>query len=216
MDLVGLSAGLGNQVYVARPIWNSVPPARVYSVPGSYPMYGQCQLAVADVNGDGRPDVVVTSPMGSSVRVLLNSGGALGAAQTYGVGGTPAAVAVGDVSGDGRLDIVTANSDGTVSVLLGQGNGSFGAAQIYVLGGPVNSVALGDFNHDGRLDIATTGSTETDVLLNSGGAFGAYQRVGPAGSSVVVADFNGDGYADLAEVVAASSSTDVLLNKANW
>jgi hypothetical protein len=215
MDLVGLAVG-GSQVYVARSVWTSVYSAQTYYGPGSLPMYGPCQLAVADVNGDGRPDIVVTSPQWSSVSVLLNSGGTFGTVQTYAVGGTPTAVAVGDVSGDGKLDIVTANANGTVSVLLGQGNGSFGAAQTYAVDGPASSVALGDFNHDGRLDIATAGGTETDVLLNIGnGTFGAYRKVGPAGSSVVTADFNGDGYADLAEVVATSNSIAVLLNQAD-
>jgi hypothetical protein len=217
MDLVGLSTGLGNQIYVARSIWTSAYSARTYSVQGSYPTYGQCQLAVADVNGDGRPDVVVTSPMGSSVSVLLNSGGTFGAVQSYAVAGVPAAVAIGDVSGDGKADIVTANANGTVSVLLGQGDGSFGAAQIYAVGGPANSVALGDFNHDGRLDIATTGGTEADVLRNNGsGTFGGYQKVGPAGSSIVAADLNGDGYPDLVQIDGSNAGVDVLVDKSDW
>lgn len=216
--LVGVPA-YGGSVYVARPgdKNGNFTLAQSYPVSPNFVSYGPGQLTVGDVNGDGKPDVVVTEPDGNSIGVLLNNGGALGVPQYFAVGGTPAAVAVGDVSGDGKLDVVTANANGTVSVLPGQGNGSFGAAQNYAVGGPANSVALGDFNHDGRLDIATTGGTEADVLLNNGnGTFEAYRKVGPAGGSVVAADFNGDGYADLAEVVAASSSTDVLLNQANW
>jgi hypothetical protein len=176
------------------------------------------EVAVGDVNGDGKPDIVATDPPLNSVSVLPNAGnGTFGAAQTYAVGGAPAALAVGDVSGDGKLDLVTANTNGTVSVLVNQGTGAFGAAQSYAVGGPVNSVALADFNHDGRLDIATAGSTETDVLLNTGGgAFAAYRKVGPAGSSVVAADFNGDGYPDLALGDRSGTSIDVLLNNTYW
>lgn len=188
-----------------------------YWIPPATSLYGQAQAAIGDLNGDGKPDIIVTDPPMNAVGVILNNGnGTFGTAQTLAVGGTPAAVAVGDVNGDRKLDVVTANANGTVSVLVGLGNGNFETVQNSAVGGPANSVALGDFNHDGRLDIATTGGTETDVLLNNdNGAFGAYLRVGPAGSSLVTADFNGDGYADLVEV-GATSSIDVLLNRANW
>ena len=82
-------------------------------------------LAVADVNGDGRPDIVVSNQMSNTLSVLLNTTGA-GAAtpnftaqQTVASGIYPASVALADVNGDGRPDIVVANrGSASVSVLL--------------------------------------------------------------------------------------------------
>jgi hypothetical protein len=216
-DLIAVDAG--GTVFVAPNEGNGIfGTAQGYQIPANLAPSVPCEVAVGDVNGDGKPDIVVTDPWLNSVSVLLNAGnGTFGAAQTYAVGADPAALALGDVSGDGKLDIVTANTNGTVSVLVNQGTGAFGAAQSYAVGGPVNSVALADFTHDGRLDIATAGSTETDMLLNNGsGAFGAYQKVGPAGSQVVAADFNGDGFPGLALIDGSGASTDVVLNNADW
>ena len=191
-------------------------PAHTYSDPTAQAAGGlSLQVAVGDITGDGKLDIVAAGY--GTVCVYQNlGGGTFGTAQTYAAGGSATSVALGDFNGDGKLDVVTANTNGTVSVLAGQGNGTFGAVQNHAIGGPASSVALGDFNHDGKIDIVTTGGTEMDVLLNTGsGAFAAYQKVGSAGSSIVAADFNGDGYADLAEV-ATSTSIDVLLNNAKW
>jgi hypothetical protein len=185
---------------------------------------GPCWVAVGDVNGDGKPDIVVANSgvdlSGASVSVLLNNGnGTFPVAQAYTVGGAPTGVALGDFNRDGKADIVTANANSTMSVLLNNGDGTFGTAQNYAIGGPANSVAVGDFNQDGFLDVVTTGA-EMDVLQNNdNGTFGAYQKLGPAGSNVVAADFDGNGFPDLAEIDASSSSysgsIDVVLNNAD-
>jgi FG-GAP-like repeat/FG-GAP repeat len=177
------------------------------------------QVAVADLSGDGKPDIVAAT--GGSVFVFLNNGnGIFGAAQTYSVGGTlgtATAVAIGDFNHDGKSDIVTANTNGTASVLFNKGTGTFGTYQSVAIGGPGISVVVGDFNRDGYLDVATAGA-EMDVLLNKGdGTFAPFQNVGPAGNTIVVGDFNGDGFPDLAQIDAnnvgpESGNVDVVLN----
>jgi hypothetical protein len=222
LDIVAV--GQDGNVYVARNEgYGLFAHAQVIPIPtnhGGLIRGAQDQVTVADFNGDGKPDIIVSETRRNSVSVLLNNGnGAFAPAQTYSVGGTPTAVAIGDFNRDGKPDIITTNSNGTVSVLMNTGAGAFGAASSYAISGPANSVAVGDFNHDGYVDLATTGSTEMDVLLNNGdGTFGPYQNVGPAGSSVVAADFNGDGYPDLAELVGSGlvKSIDVLINNADW
>src|SRR5919109_916402 len=100
--------------------------AKSYALPG-----GGQSVAVADVNGDGAPDVV-TANCGHSVSVLLNRGhGALAARQDYRTADCPQTVALADLNGDGRPDIVAGGEDGIVSVLLNQGDGTFGPKHDY-------------------------------------------------------------------------------------
>ena len=93
-------------------------------------------MAVGDVNGDGKPDIVVANDDSNTVSVLLGNGnGTFQAQQTFATGTDPSSVAVGDVNGDGKPDLVVANDgSNTVSVLLGNGNGTFQAQQTFATG----------------------------------------------------------------------------------
>ena len=83
--------------------------------------------AVADLNGDGRPDIVTTNSADNTVSVLLGNGdGTFQPQQTFAVGRSPRGLAVADLTGDGIPDLVVANyNDNTVSVLMGNGDGTF-------------------------------------------------------------------------------------------
>jgi hypothetical protein len=177
-------------------------------------------VAVADVNRDGRPDVVVST--GAScppnacvilISVLLGNGdGTLRAPQTYTSGGYEARkVVVEDVNGDGNPDLLVANqcadlncdSGGAVGVRLGSGDGTFLAAKTYSSGGrTLDSIAVGDVNGDGKLDLVVVHEAGlVGVLLGNGdGTFQAAQTYGSGGAlsySIAVADVNGDGKPDL-------------------
>src|SRR5204863_2401263 len=103
-------------------------------------------VAVADLNSDGKLDLVVAGTDDNSIWVLMGKGdGAFQTAAKYGAGATPVSVAVGDFNGDGKLDLAVANGfstsiHGTVSVLLGKGDGSFQAAVSYGAGTDPRSV----------------------------------------------------------------------------
>jgi hypothetical protein len=180
--------------------------------------YDTQEVAVADLNGDGIPDLVGTS-LGfasnpGSIFILLGKGKRTFAkAVNISSGGhSPNGIAVGDLNHDGIPDLVVANSlsssgPGNVAVLLGKGDGTFEKPVRYQAG--VYSpwqVVLGDFNRDGELDLAVLtidgdGEDKIYVLLGNGdGTFGkakAY-RSGMYPESIAVADFNGDGILDLA------------------
>jgi Big-like domain-containing protein/VCBS repeat protein/FG-GAP repeat protein len=164
-------------------------------------------VAVADVNGDGKPDLLVANEGSNTVGVLLGNGdGTFQTVVTYGSGeGLPLSIAVADVNGDHKPDLVVANdASETVGVLLGNGDGTFQTAVSYGSGGQCpSSVAVGDVNGDGKLDlvVANLCSGSVGVLLGNGdGTFPTAVSYGSGGTfptSVAVADVNGDGKPDL-------------------
>jgi hypothetical protein len=189
-------------------------------------------VAVADVNGDGKPDLLVANcgPVGTPdcpvangvVGVLLGNGdGTFQPVVTYDSGGVGAVwAAVADVNGDGKPDLLVANqcgtaancSDGSVGVLLGNGDGTFHAATTYDVGYDIYSLAVSDINGDGKLDVMVTsaGNSRVGVLLGNGdGTFRpvvTYNSGGVGAYSVAVRDVNGDGKPDL--LVANNCSFD--------
>ena len=181
-------------------------------------------LAVADVSGDGRPDLVTANYSSSTVGVLLGqAGGGFATVMTYSTdtGSTPVGVVLADVSGDGRADIITANQGtNTVGVLLGQVGGGFTAVTTYSTGAGSfpKSVAVSDVNGDGRADIITANYNGTAgvLLRQTGGSFGPISTysTGPNSSprSVIVADVSGDGRPDIVTANFGSSTAGVLLN----
>ena len=165
-------------------------------------------LVAADLNGDGRPDLIASNNGDSTVTVFLQSGnGAFQPGVTYNVGKWPYSVAVGDFNGDGKLDLAVADSGaaGTsnqVSVLLGNGDGTFQAEVNYPTSSGTYALVIGDFNGDRKLDIAATDfNGGVDVLLGNGDGTFRAPLTTPTGlfaGFLTAADFNLDGKLDLA------------------
>ena len=91
--------------------------------PGSYPQ----GVAAADVNGDGRLELISANSNDNTLSVLTNNGnGGFVVAHVYPVGFNPYFVLTADVNGDGKLDIICANENGnSLSVLTNDGSGGF-------------------------------------------------------------------------------------------
>jgi hypothetical protein len=186
-------------------------------------------VVIADLNGDGMPDIVVANSGGHTGSFLIGHGkGTFGPAQPIPLGSNPSEIAVGDLNGDGKPDIVAANSgDNTVSILIGlnkpstTGTPRFAEAPSLHVGSKPNAVVVADFNGDGRPDIAAANSGDNSVSvligLNKPSTLGI-PRFTPAstisfGSSptaLASADLNGVGRSDLV-VGLADGSVHVLL-----
>ena len=178
-------------------------PRSVYAT-GLYPWY----LVLADLNGDGALDVVVSNDSDDDVGVLLGVGdGTLVPQKTYLTGVGPNGVAVGDLNRDGKPDLVVTNLElsGTVSVLLGNGDGTFRSQAIYPTGRWFDGLAVGDINGDGAPDVIVSSghyypSSIGGILLGNGDGtlrpFTTFATVDEP-NSLVLADLNGDKKADL-------------------
>jgi hypothetical protein len=181
-------------------------------------------LAVADVNGDGKPDLLVTNECDDNncsngvIDVLLGNGdGTFRTPVAYSSAGLYAlAIAIGDLNGDGKPDLAVANqcgsandcSTGSIATLLGNGDGTFQSATTRatpVLAN-VQSLVLADFNGDQKLDVAS-GAGNLVLLGNGDGTFQSPIALGANGPGTAVGDFNGDGRPDL-----AVGGVTVLLN----
>jgi FG-GAP-like repeat/Bacterial Ig-like domain len=185
---------------------------------------GFVSFAVADVNGDTRPDIVTAGYFGTNndVHVLLGqAGGVFGAAVAYAAGGIqPYDVAVADVNGDARPDLITANyGSNSISVLFGQSDGTFSAADTYSVGGQrPYSIAVADLNGDTMLDIVTNNVNSNTVSVLLGQAAGRYSAavsygVGRGPLDIAIADLNGDARPDIVTANNGANTISVLFGQ---
>jgi hypothetical protein len=173
-------------------------------------------IAIADLNGDGKPDVVVANwcivydftgcPEGASISVFLGNGdGTFQPAVTYASGGFYAiSVLIADVNGDHKADVVVAHGcgslpaicpmTGSVGTFLGNGDGTFQPVQIAGTGGLTLFMTVADVNRDGKPDAVvanqaggSNGDGTVGVLIGNGD--GTFQPVQLYDSGGLDADY---------------------------
>jgi hypothetical protein len=187
---------------------------------------GLYSLALSDLNGDGRLDLVAAVMDSDKVGVLLGTSGGFAARVDYPTGDHlsttnvwstcnptwspcyPKSVTLGDLNRDGKTDLVVANeSSGSLSILLGAGDGTFAAKVDYPAASIPISVTLADLDWDGSLDVvvANHNADGVGVMLGRGdGTFvaGTIYAAEELPASPIYGDLNGDGKTDMVEMGA--------------
>ena len=215
LDLINTYNNLSNtytgMVYLGNGDGTFSAGANLPSTPCSGTTYLYFTAALADINGDGKPDIVETCDLSNNIFTLIGSGtGTFTAGPTtttacggaVGLGG----FALADFNGDGKPDLFVAGYDGpsaNACTYLGTGSGTFTKAVVATFtdapaSGPI---AVGDFRNVGYPDVITGASGTYGFLLNNGTAINSF---GPAvvygANPSLIAAFNGDGNLDYADI----------------
>lgn len=162
-------------------------------------------VAAADVNGDGRPDLLVGNTISGTpnIAVLIGNGDGTFTPPMQNVvpgGSGPVDIAVADVNGDGRIDVLlTKQVSATVDVRLGTGTPTLSAGPAVPVAFAANDITISDLDFNGLPDAIIVGSGGMQGLLNTGGGSFSPQSVYPAGAnptSVRSGDLDNDGRRD--------------------
>jgi len=188
---------------------------------GRYDVGGRCRwVAVGDVNGDGKADLVVAGSLVGKIFVKFGNGdGTFVNAGEYDAEHDVAAIALVDFNGKGFPDIVTADYrqalGNTISVYPNRGDGSFGARRSFPSGSGPLGLALGDLNRDGRPDIVTANFPRTGSILMGIGPARFAEPVsfdaGEGNGFAAVADLDRDGAPDLIILGEHSATASILM-----
>jgi hypothetical protein len=185
---------------------------------GAFGSFGNAYEAMAaDLNKDGRADLVVGSSLftssGGRIDVLLATAAGFAQQPAINLPTIPRSIDIADLDRNGTLDLAVASafSGAGVQLLPGDGSGAFTMGDL--LAAPARSaVRVVDVNRDGILDIVSGGGDSVVVWLGSaGGTFGSPQSSGADSYVFAIGDFTGDGKPDVITNVSDGSIASSVL-----
>ena len=189
------------------------------------------RLRTADVNNDGKPDIITTNLESKNATVLLGMGGKIfkeAQGSPFPAGDAPFGIAIGDVNGDHYPDLaiinspsITAESKGKdgLTILLGDGSGKFTklVGSPFQTGKSPSRIAINDLNGDGINDIVITNYNDRSIQIFYMGRKGVIQtnrvKVGNRPDGVSIQDINGDGKKDIIVSNYDDNTIMILFNK---
>lgn len=202
-----------------------------FQVEDEYPVgYNPRNLQTADLNQDGRLDLVVPTPDSRSISVYLSDDEGNHSALEYTFDRNPVDVEIGDLNGDGHLDLFVLTNDypeetvpASFSVLFGRSTDSFTVGPTVALGTAHASALLVDADRNGTLDVILSlgyinsyggGAEHSLIMLGAGdGTFSNPSSVFDDRDVLAVKDFNGDGKPDL--LLQRGFETSIALGRGN-
>jgi hypothetical protein len=180
-------------------------------------------VGVADLNGDGVPDIVALydpkSGCPCGILVLLATQGGYTAAQEMAVPYNPGQIVFADFNRDGRTDMAVGpgpvSVGSTIDVFFGSGAGTFSKPLAVADLNGITSLAVGDVNGDGVPDLVVGDSNVTVYLGKGNGGFEAGQvsEIGSVALSITLSPLRKPGLLDIVTSNVYTDSVSVLLNQ---
>jgi len=192
---------------------------------------------MSDLDGDSKPDIVVTNRSSNTVSVFKNTSssgtitiGSLAAKVDFTAGSDPYGVTIGDINGDGKPDIAVVNLSGnSVSILTNTSTlgtistGSFAAHVDFTTGSSPCYVAIGDIDGDGKLDFVVTDQTSNTIsvfrnirtsssITTSSFASKVDLITGSSPVGVAIGDLDGDGKPDIVVTNYTGNTISIFRN----
>jgi hypothetical protein len=198
--------------------------SKVDSSTGIYPT----AIATADIDGDGKPDVVVTNSNDNTISIFRNTStiGSISLASkiNYITGSIPNGIAIGDIDGNGKPDVVVTNrNSSSISILRNtstSGSISFAGKIDSTTGIHPYGIAISDIDGDGKPDVVVTNAVSNTISVfrntSTSGNVSLASKVdyttGTMPYGIAIADIDGDGKPDIAVTNVNSNNISVFRN----
>ncbi len=200
--------------------------AKVDFTTGAFPW----NVAIGDLDGDGKLDLAVTNDGSASVSVFRNTStsgivdtSSFAVKVDFTTGTAPLGIAIDDLDGDGKSDLAVTNSNNTVSLLRNistSGTVSFATKEDFITGTLPFNVAIGDLDGDGKPDLAVTNRDSNNISvfrnISTSGTIAYAAKVdfttGTNPLGIAIGDLDGDSKPDLAVANSGSAAVSVFRN----